>query len=65
MALDPALETAVFEAAEEAGQPRNVAQRVVAWLKAQSTGETSEEQDRAFHENVISAIELPEDGNAD
>ena len=65
MALDFALEKAIFEAAEEAGQPRTVAQRVVAWLKALSVGDTSEEQDRESHALVMSAIELTEDGDAD
>ena len=58
MALDPALESAVFEATERAGQPRTVAQRLVAWLRAQSEGESSEEQDLSFYENVMGALRL-------
>jgi hypothetical protein len=65
MALDPALEEALFKAAAEAGQPRPVAQRLVAWLKAQSNGESSEEQDLSFYENVMGAISLPGSENAD
>ncbi len=63
MALDPALEMAVFEATEKAGQPRSVAQRLVAWLRAQSEGESSEEQDLSFYENVMAAVRLK--GNND
>ena len=65
MALDPALETALYEATAEIGQPRAVAQRLVAWIKAQSTGESSEEQDLSFYNNVMSAITLPSDNHAD
>ena len=56
MALDPALEEALLEATTEAGQPRPVAQRLVAWLKALSNGESSEEQDLSFYANVMAAI---------
>lgn len=65
MALDPALEEAVYKATEDAGQPRSVAQRLVAWLKAQSGGESSEEQDLSFYENVMSAISLEGGADAD
>lgn len=63
MALDPALEAAVYQASEEVGQPRSVAQRIVAWLKAESAGESSEEQDLSFYENVMAAIQG--EGNRD
>lgn len=65
MALDQALESAIFEAAEKEGQPRTVALRLVAWLKALSTGETSEEQDRESHSLVLSAVEIKGDDDAD
>lgn len=65
MALDPALESAIFEAAEKEGQPRTVALRLVAWLKALSTGETSEEQDRESHSLVLNAVELNGNDYAD
>lgn len=58
MALDVALEEALFSATAEAGQPRTVAQRLVAWLKAQSNGESSEDQDLSFYENVMTAITI-------
>lgn len=65
MALDPALESAIFEATEKEGQPRTVALRLVAWLKALSTGETSEEQDRESHSLVLNAVELKGNDYAD
>jgi hypothetical protein len=65
MALDPALEEALFSATSECRQPRPVAQRVIAWLKAQSTGESSEEQDLSFYENVMQAIVVPGAPDAD
>ena len=65
MALDPALKQALFDATDKAGQPSKVAKRLVAWLEAQSTGESSEDQDVSFYQNVMSAIDLPgvEDGD--
>lgn len=63
MALDPALEKAVLEATERAGQPRPVAQRLIAWLQALSDGESSEEQDLSFYDNVMSALAIG--GNSD
>ena len=65
MALDPALEEALMKATTQAGQPRPVAQRLVAWLKAQSNGESSEDQDLSFYENVMGAISLPGVNDAD
>lgn len=65
MALDPALEEALYKATADAGQPRPVAQRLVAWLKAQSTGESSEEQDLSFYKNVMGAIRLKGGTDAD
>lgn len=58
MALDAALEQAVSEATEKAGQPRSVAQRLVAWLQALSDGGSSEEQDLSFYANVMSALQI-------
>ena len=65
MALDTALEEAMYKATDDIGQPRQVAQRLVAWVKAQSTGESSEEQDLSFYENVMSAILLEGKSNED
>lgn len=64
MALDPALEAALHKAVSEAGQPKQLAQRLAAWLKALSTGESSEEQDLSFYENVMAAIVAAEAGDA-
>lgn len=65
MALDSALEEALHKAVAESGQPKQVALRLTAWLKALSTGESSEEQDLSFYDNVMQAIEEPETGDAD
>lgn len=65
MALDPALKKALYDATDEAGQPRPVAQRLVAWLEALSAGESSEEQDLSFYQNVMAAVVLPGVDNAD
>jgi hypothetical protein len=60
MALDQALEEALHKAVAEAGQPKQVAQRLTAWLKALSTGESSEEQDLSFYDNVMAAVAVAE-----
>lgn len=65
MALDPALKKALDDATAEADQPRQVAQRLVAWLEALSTGESSEQLDLSFYQNVVAAIVLPGADNAD
>jgi len=65
MALDSALKQALFDATDKAGQPPRVAKRLVAWLEAQSTGESSEQQDISFYQNVMAAIVLPGVENAD
>lgn len=65
MALDPALEEALYKATADAGQPRPVAQRLVAWLKAQANGESSDDQDLSFYENVMGAISLTGAKDAD
>lgn len=65
MALDSALKQALFDATEKAGQPPEVAKRLVAWLEAQSTGESSESLDLSFYQNVMATVVLPEVENAD
>lgn len=65
MALDPAIEEALQRAVAEESQPKQVAQRLAAWLKALSTGESSEEQDNSFYENVMAAVVVAETGDAD
>ena len=64
MALDRALEEALQTAVSEAGQPKAVAQRLIAWLKALSEGEGSEDQNLRFYENVTSAINVNVGENA-
>jgi hypothetical protein len=65
MALDPALEDALQRAVAEAGESKQVAQRLIAWLKALSNGESSEEQNLSFYDNVMSAIAPAEASRAD
>lgn len=65
MALDPALEDALQRAVAEAGESKQVAQRLIAWLKALSNGESSEEQNLSFYANVMSAIAAAEAKSAD
>ena len=65
MAIDQELKKALHDATAEAGQPRPVAQRLVAWLEAQSTGESSEDQEISFYQNVMTAITLPGVENED
>jgi hypothetical protein len=65
MALDPALEDALQRAVAEAGESKQVAQRLIAWLKALSNGESSEEQNLSFYANVMSAIAPVEAKSAD
>lgn len=65
MALDPALENALQRAVAEAGQESPLAQRLIAWLKALSAGESSEEQDLSFYNSVMEAIGTTEVSDAD
>ena len=41
MSLDQELVRAVEEAVKEAGQPPTVSKRIIAWLEAMSSGETT------------------------
>ena len=41
MSLDQELVRAVEEAVSEAGQPPTVSKRIIAWLEAMSSGETT------------------------
>jgi len=41
MSLDQELVRAVEEAVNEAGQPPTVSKRIIAWLEAMSSGETT------------------------
>jgi len=65
MALDPALEDAVQRAVAELGESKQSAQRLIAWLKALSNGESSEDQDLSFYNNVMGAIASAEAKSAD
>lgn len=60
MGIDPALEEAVQSAVDELGQPRPVANRVIAWLRALSEGETSEDRDLQFYENILDELDARE-----
>lgn len=65
MSLDPALESALQQAVAQAGQAEPVAQRLIAWLRAMSAGESSEEQNLSFYANVMSIISSGEAPDAD
>jgi hypothetical protein len=58
MAIDPALEAALQTAVEELGQPRPVAQRLVAWLRSLSEGEVSEDRDLQFYESILQELKI-------
>lgn len=65
MSIDPALEAALIAAVEELGQPKPVAQRLAAWLRSLSEGETSEDRDLQFYESVLEELKIERVGNAD
>ena len=65
MALDPALEEALHAAVKNAGQAEPVAQRLIAWIKALSAGESSEEQDLSFYDHVMTALVSGDANDAD
>ncbi|MBV2149038.1 hypothetical protein KRZ98_12185 [Sphingobium sp. AS12] len=65
MALDPALAGALKAAANEAGQPDAVANRLLAWLTHMSDSELSRDARGQFYDAVRQAVLLPGAGNAD
>ncbi|MDX8463280.1 MULTISPECIES: CxC ATPase DNA modification system associated small protein [Mesorhizobium] len=65
MPLDPALEAALHTSVNAAGQPKTVAQRLVAWLKSLSDGEGSEDQNARFYENVLEAVKVKDTTDED
>lgn len=65
MAIDPALEQALRIAVEEAGQPKSVASRLIAWLEALSLGGSGEDGDRRFYQNARDALQVKDEADAD
>ncbi len=58
MALDSALIEALQKAVNEVGQPKSVADRLIAWLKSLSDGEASEDLNLQFYENVLAELQV-------
>lgn len=66
MALDPALKDALTNSVKISGQPKNVEQRLVAWLVALSEGEyTDEGRIKEFYENLMDAIKIDGENHED
>lgn len=60
--LDDALVTAVQDAVKDAGQPAQVAKRLLIWMDALSSGEASIERPQDVSERldlVLKAIDIP------
>lgn len=62
--LDNALVEALFDVVSEAGQPKSVARRLMAWLTRMSEGELPPEDHERFLKDVCDAICL-EEGDED
>lgn len=56
MALDNELIRAVEEAVKEVGQPSTVAKRIIAWLEAMSSGETTRSDLDDFLKTTLTSI---------
>lgn len=54
--IDSALEAAVNEVVKELGQPETTANRLIAWLKAMSTGEQTADEKEQFLERALSTL---------
>ncbi len=54
--IDSALEAAVNEVVKEMGQPEATANRLIAWLKAMSTGEQTADEKEQFLERALSTL---------
>ncbi|WP_114954996.1 CxC ATPase DNA modification system associated small protein [Sphingosinicella terrae] len=65
MALDPALEAAIREAAEEEGQPATVAARLIAWAEALAEGDDAVERQESFYARLMSAVSGAETADED
>ena len=63
MAIDPALDEAVKQAVREANQPAPVAARLSAWLKLLSEGDLDATQEALSYDNVLSTLDIAEDGD--
>ena len=62
--LDKALVEALGEVVSEAGQPKSVARRLMAWLTRMSEGELPREDHERFLKDVCNAIVM-ETGDED
>lgn len=58
MGIDPALEEALQSAVDELGQAKSVGNRLTAWLRTLSEGETSEDRDLQFYESLLAELKV-------
>lgn len=56
MSLDQEMIRAVEEAVQEVGQPTTVAKRIIAWLEAMSSGETTRSDLDDFLKTTLTSI---------
>ena len=63
--LDTALAHAITEITADFGQPRSVAQRLLAWLKQMSEAELTKDENTQFLANVCNALLVEEDADED
>lgn len=56
MSIDQELIRAVEEAVQEVGQPTTVAKRIIAWLEAMSSGETTQSDLDDFLKTTLTSI---------
>lgn len=54
--IDSALEAAVNEVVKEMGQPEATANRLIAWLKAMSTGDQTVDEQEQSLQRVLSTL---------
>lgn len=65
MALDEALAAAIHAAVAEEGQPKALAARLIAWLEAVSSGEEPIDRQEQFYANLVAAVVVGSDADAD
>jgi hypothetical protein len=65
MALDPALTKAIEDTVAKLGQPRAVGQRLTAWLVSLSDGENTEDLNNRFYDDLVEAVTLEDEDDAD
>ena len=58
MTIDEALEEALTETVQDAGQPEAVARRLTAWLRQMSKGPLVKEDDARFLNAVCDELEM-------